>query len=241
MKDISCIKHGTIYKANPRDLERWARKIAYPNPYEQAYGQFIRVEVVEGEHAGESWMIDTWDIENFYIDKLERTRDLTEIGSSDLYSFRWHAYYNSCVQLLPENVDLFEELCDLHDFELLSERSDTTASHYKPEDIVSGVWIANEYKYPNGATLVRKGADVNTESKARVLFKNVKYEYERRPVSYKFKYELRVFYKYAMEHHDAACIQNYLPLVDDMARKSEAAEDIVYDKKAASGQLSFDF
>ena len=241
MKDISCIKHGTIYKASPRDLVRWARKIDLRNSYNQAYGQYIRVEVTEGEHAGESWMIDTWNIEDYCVNKLEYTRDLTEIDSCGLASFRWNAYYNSCVQLLPENVDLFEELCDLHDFELLSKRSDTSASHYKPEDIVDGVWIAHEYKYPGGATLVRKGADVNIESKARVLFNNVKNEYIRHPVSFGFQYELQIFYKYAMKNRDAACIQNYLPLVDDMARKSEMAAEIVKRDEIAVGQMSLEF
>lgn len=241
MKEISCIKHGTIYKANPQSLVSWARKIDPRNPYNQAYGQYIRVEVTEGEHAGESWMIDTWDIDGGYTNMFEQIRDMAEVNAYGLGYYRGCAYYNSCVQLLSENVDLFEELCDLHDFEPLSNRFDKDPSHYESEDIVSGVWLAHEHKYPSGETLVRKNAEVSIENKARVLFNNVKNEYMLHPIGFSFQYELRIFYKYAMEHRDASCIQNYLPLVDDMAHKSEMAEDIVYDKKTAVGQMSLEF
>ena len=240
MKGISCIKHGTIYKANPMDLVQWARNINPRNPHEQAYGQFIRVEVTEGEHAGESWMIDTWDIDSC-CNALAYVRDMVEIDGHELWYYYGRAFYNSCVQLLPENVDLFEELSDLHDYELLSDRPDKDVSHYDPEDIVTQVWLAHEHKWPGGETLVRKDASTSIEHTAHTLFSKVQSEYMLHPVSYNFQYELRSFYKYALLHRDAACIQSYLPFVDDMARKSEMAAEIVKRDEIAVGQMSLEF
>ena len=43
------IKPDTIYEANPSTLRQWARNIHDTYPYEQAYGQFIRVIIHDEE------------------------------------------------------------------------------------------------------------------------------------------------------------------------------------------------
>lgn len=238
---LSRIKHGTIYTANPLSLSPWARNVNPYNPYDQAYGQFIRVEVTEGSHAGESWMIDTWDIDGHYNNTFECTRDMVEVNAHGWGHYRGRAYYNACVQLLPENVDLFEELCDLHDYEPLDWRENNDPSHYDHDDLVTSVWLAHEHKWPNGMTLVRKDAEVALACKTKALFTKVRHEYSNNPTGFGVIMALRVFYKHALENRDADCVQDVLPAVNEIACKSEMLREIAHDTNVAhEGQEQID-
>jgi hypothetical protein len=210
-KPIFGIKPDTLYKANPRDLTCWAHKINHNRPYDQAYGQFIRVIVHDdepSEHEGEAWMVDTYHLNRLSWSfgantktTIEKLLEMRTMHFTSLQHVRFDCYYNDCVKLTEENAHLFEELCDLNDFTSLMPGQNP--EHYSPNDIVRGVHLFREHGFSwdygdIGITLIRKNAEPDWKRKMSTLSRSVKSQIARNVYPYDMK-ELEIL---ALEHKD---------------------------------------
>ena len=213
------LRHGVLYKASPRALSPWARNINDLNSYEQNYGQFVMLTVPEdddGNLAGQSWMIDTYhfDIPGLHVREGETRNDalirmVAErdfVSSHAIWCYKGICYYNACVRLNERNAELFTEVCDLREWEYVSE---DVAPDYAEEDIIRGVHLYREHGYSYGRggdigiTLRRKGATKSPVRQAQAIRGRMRYE---RPSYNGWSYlrEAEELERFAYEHRDNA-------------------------------------
>ena len=178
------IKYGTVYVAKPGQwwvLCRHMKHVNWNNTRDQNYGQFVLVTVPSddgGIYAGQSWMVDTYDIErpgkletdsSFEAAYLRDARERRFVTSWWLGAVLNKCYYCACFKLTEDTAALIEEGCDLHEYDLIP--SGENASDYENEDIVGGVRLFREHAYgTGGAAYVRKGAARSLAKMARVAY-----------------------------------------------------------------------
>lgn len=167
------IRTGVLYEANPRDLEPYASRVDRDFPYNQSYGQYLRFDIPEtddGNKAGQSWMVDTYDIScsdfnvggntQNTVDALTKASDEGDASSWFINKIQFDHYYCSAVQLTDETAQWFTEYCDLHEF---GARNGRNPNHYEGNDVVESVHLYFEHGYSMyigdcGVTLIRKDA-----------------------------------------------------------------------------------
>lgn len=206
------IRRHMLYKANPRDLmDMGARKVNPNCPYDQAYGQFLRVTVAgkPGEwRVGETWMIDTYHIsclswpvgatKTSPIECLMRMETVTPHGLGKLLR---SCYHNDCVRLTEDTAKLFEPFCDLREFEIHTQND---MGHYSDRDVRFGVHLYREHGYvfgrgDIGVSMLRKGAKPEPNRK---LARLADHAIDRCRTSNWAEPSVKEFEEYAFEHMD---------------------------------------
>lgn len=154
------LRHGTLYEADARTLAPWARHVEETGPTPQSYGLFVLVTVPDddpGRHAGEAWMVDTWDIDRPVSSPLahdgrgtwsERYVELAA-GRRDVQSAtidRWvgRGDYNACVRLEAGNAGLFRKVMDIAEWGVIDADE---ARDYDGQDVIHGIRLFREQGY----------------------------------------------------------------------------------------------
>ena len=160
--NIAKIVFGGIYTANPIDLFG-EEHINDSNPWDQRYKYWIPVCVPQKNGTKEYYMINCYQIDWIYghtrSEELENiigrfAIEYKEDGSNALHK-TYNYYYRSGTKLTDYNLYLFKLVANLHDYEYISDRE---AENYDPADLLENVMLYREHAYPNGITLVKKGA-----------------------------------------------------------------------------------
>lgn len=224
------IKPHTIYSAEPAKLKLWAAKIDETNPYNQAYGQFIRMTADSGELAGQTWMIDTyhlsplnWSFGATTESAIEALINCNTVSSHAIWAARSSCYYNDCVKLTEENAKLFEEVCDLTKVEPLYGRN---PDHYEDKNVFNHIHLYREYGWStytgdSGITLLAKNAQVSTWNKARTLAHEAIRECKRYPTN--CTHRVKDFETYVFDKLDDA---DFRMLRDDVLTHYATAKKI---------------
>ena len=185
------LRHGVLYEASPRLLSPWALRVNPDNQYDQNYGQFVMLTVPEddtGYFSGQTWMVDTYhfDIPGVKVKEgqhrhdaiIEKAAKRDFVPSATIGYLRGNCYYNACVQLDESNVDLFTEVCDLREWQYVS---DDDAPDYPMDDLIHGVHLYREQGYAWGSgdigiTLRRKESEQSPVRQARAIVSKMERE-----------------------------------------------------------------
>ena len=215
------IRHGVLYEAYPSSVS------SNTNPqrqYDQNYGQFLMVSVPEddeGKFAGQHWMIDTYHFTSPSVCVREgqtRGEAIVEqaatrefVSSGALWSLKGNCYYNASVRLTEDNAGLFSEVCDLREWEPVSE---SEAPDYDVADIRHGIHLYQEQGYSwgrgdIGITLRRKGAPKSLVRQAKAIVARMERE---RPYYMAFSYDREAadLEKFAYGHRDNRAVMAVL-------------------------------
>lgn len=158
---------GGIYEATTVTPSRYRDSLN-----DQKYGFFVPV-CIESNGVKKYYMIDTYEINSCYSYSEEKTRydsivknfinmKNPKIGYNVYHNAVFNYYYNNTVEITSSNVDTFNLIADLREYNPISDRN---AENYLEEDILRNVKLWWECKYPYGYTLVKKNAKENISRK----------------------------------------------------------------------------
>lgn len=146
---------------------------------DQKYGTWIPVHYeytnYEGKHKEGYGMVDTYQVPidisftnegvpdglGRYETLVFKLNRLKEGKYGDYVKDKTNDYYYSAyVELNDNNINDFELLGDLNDYQITK-----TPEYYDEENVLTHVQLYFEHAYPRGIDLVKKGADINIKNK----------------------------------------------------------------------------
>lgn len=146
---------GGIYKVNH---SRWLGTHGYND---QIYRQAVPVRRKDGS----IWMQDTYQIRDNHqlnFDYIQRLIDLQDPKKGEYVIRESYDWYHKSNEKIDEEilVNDYELICDLNKYRVADKSEDIR--NYKPEDVVHGIHLCNEYGYSKygdtGISLIKKDA-----------------------------------------------------------------------------------